>query len=432
MYEVVIVNDNETVGELGEYESLEEAKAEANSYNRKSDRHPGIATVQKRLGKNRSNPQRLRRNPVLGRRSPPPSPPMESVNTHALIVDSHTQTPIVLRDDAFLANMLRLEPDRYTILQKGEFYEMIQKRNHSSTAARPKLPLRHNPNAAWDPYVQAIYHLVRQWDSGGPSVKPKHITALWEPLDGGIEFQGNTTILYNADGDEITRHKNSRYESLASAIRKLGQITNTDLLIKYEPKPKKKPAPFKKHTKAPGLFGMSDWSSYPTYPSSESSKGSSWSKGKSGSYTPKPIVLQPAYGGVLINSEGKILVVEPANHFSGMIWTFPKGKQDSGETPEESALREVEEESGWTGKIIAPVPGEWKGSTSLTKYFLMEPVGEQGEWQYQGTGKEETWRTEWVDYDCAKLLVSSNHKKAKERDLEVLDKAYTLWMELNG
>jgi 8-oxo-dGTP pyrophosphatase MutT (NUDIX family) len=48
-----------------------------------------------------------------------------------------------------------------------------------------------------------------------------------------------------------------------------------------------------------------------------------------------------AGGGVVENSNKKVLMIYRRNH-----WDLPKGKWDSGETIEECALREIEEETG--------------------------------------------------------------------------------------
>lgn len=52
----------------------------------------------------------------------------------------------------------------------------------------------------------------------------------------------------------------------------------------------------------------------------------------------KPIT---AAGGAVFNSEGKVLMI----HRRGS-WDLPKGKMDPGETPEQTAVREVQEETG--------------------------------------------------------------------------------------
>ncbi len=64
------------------------------------------------------------------------------------------------------------------------------------------------------------------------------------------------------------------------------------------------------------------------------------------------------YGGVVVNEAGEVLLYEPLNHFGGYVWTFPKGTQEEGESPEQTALREVEEETGVRACIVGEVPGE--------------------------------------------------------------------------
>ena len=79
-----------------------------------------------------------------------------------------------------------------------------------------------------------------------------------------------------------------------------------------------------------------------------------------------------AYGGVLINERGAVQLREPANHFGGYVWTFAKGRPDPGETPEQTALREVLEETGQAARIIALIPEVFAGTTTSTVFFLME------------------------------------------------------------
>ena len=59
-----------------------------------------------------------------------------------------------------------------------------------------------------------------------------------------------------------------------------------------------------------------------------------------------PTLLALAYGGVVIDEAGRVLLREPKNHFDYYVYTFPKGRPDEGESPEQAALREVREETG--------------------------------------------------------------------------------------
>lgn len=55
-------------------------------------------------------------------------------------------------------------------------------------------------------------------------------------------------------------------------------------------------------------------------------------------------------GGVLLKDGEVLLIKNPSD-----VWTFPKGLVESGENPEETAIREVSEETGVKGKIVAPI-----------------------------------------------------------------------------
>lgn len=121
-----------------------------------------------------------------------------------------------------------------------------------------------------------------------------------------------------------------------------------------------------------------------------------------------------AFGGILM-AGGKILLREPANHFGGYVWTFAKGRMDAGETPQEAALREVFEETGYRAKITGMIPRIFGGDTSGTLFFLMSPVGSQGSFGW------ETERTVWVTPDEAMKLVSQNETPTgRKRDMEIV------------
>jgi 8-oxo-dGTP diphosphatase len=132
--------------------------------------------------------------------------------------------------------------------------------------------------------------------------------------------------------------------------------------------------------------------------------------------------MKKAYGGVIINETGQVLLREPANHYDGYVWTFAKGKADPGESPETTALREVEEETGIRGKIVAKIPGTFDGSTTSNEYFLMSAVKDTGKLHW------ETSSVKWVDQEEAeKLLLHTSNQKGRLRDLELLEAAFELF-----
>ena len=99
----------------------------------------------------------------------------------------------------------------------------------------------------------------------------------------------------------------------------------------------------------------------------------------------------------------------------GVTWTLPKGTPDAGETTEQTALREVAEETGLEVRIVAPLPSiEYvfvQDGTRIQKtvhYFLMEPIGGD-----LSRHDHEFEAVRWVPFDEAAALLSFQ----TERDL---------------
>jgi 8-oxo-dGTP diphosphatase len=121
-----------------------------------------------------------------------------------------------------------------------------------------------------------------------------------------------------------------------------------------------------------------------------------------------------AYGCVCINDKKEILLREPSGHFGGYVWTFPKGRPDKGESPEQCALRELKEETGVTGSIIWKIPGSFAGDVTTTEFFLARAVSRSG------TYDSETASIAWVSIDEALKRVSRNLPVGAARDTKVL------------
>lgn len=77
------------------------------------------------------------------------------------------------------------------------------------------------------------------------------------------------------------------------------------------------------------------------------------------------------YGVVAIDRKtGKVLMVEPKNHYGGYAWTFPKGGRDTGESMSQAARRELKEESGLDVKLVGALSNVFQGTTSRTALFV--------------------------------------------------------------
>jgi len=99
----------------------------------------------------------------------------------------------------------------------------------------------------------------------------------------------------------------------------------------------------------------------------------------------------------------------------GVTWTLPKGTPDPGESLEETALREVTEETGLDVRIVEPLSaieyGFVQDGSRIRKtvhYFLMEPTGGD-----LSRHDHEFERVRWVAFDEAAGLLSF----ATEREL---------------
>ena len=109
-----------------------------------------------------------------------------------------------------------------------------------------------------------------------------------------------------------------------------------------------------------------------------------------------------AAGGI-VGHDGKVLLVQVKNLEGKIVWTFPKGHLEKGETWLKAALREVEEETGWKCRSLGPL-----SSVSYRFKRAGKPVFKKVKWyrmeRIKRTGKpdaEEVRRTKWAAADKA-------------------------------
>lgn len=107
-----------------------------------------------------------------------------------------------------------------------------------------------------------------------------------------------------------------------------------------------------------------------------------------------------------------------------MLWALPKGTPDSGETLEETALRETREETGLEVEIEAPIGSIRyffvRGSTRFHKtvhFFLMRPIG--GALELHDREFDET---RWVPVaEALALLTHATERSIVERAMKLLE-----------
>jgi YD repeat-containing protein len=122
-------------------------------------------------------------------------------------------------------------------------------------------------------------------------------------------------------------------------------------------------------------------------------------------------------GGIVVRAErdGRSLVVGMRRRDRDTVtWTLPKGTPDPGETIEQTALREVAEETGLDVRIVEPLPSIdytfVQAGTRIHKtvhYFLMEPVGGD-----LSRHDQEFERVRWIAFDDAPALLTFPTERA--------------------
>jgi len=110
----------------------------------------------------------------------------------------------------------------------------------------------------------------------------------------------------------------------------------------------------------------------------------------------KRVVYERSAGGVLLDGD-RVLLIRGLNLKGEPVWTFPKGLVEKSEKPEQTALREVREETGYEAEIVRPLEPSiywfYRDGQRVKKrvdWFLMRPLRKAGEHD------REVLETEWV------------------------------------
>lgn len=123
--------------------------------------------------------------------------------------------------------------------------------------------------------------------------------------------------------------------------------------------------------------------------------------------------VEKAGGGLVYNKDGDVLFI-----FRNGKWDLPKGGTEKNETIEETAMREVEEETGVTGLAITEKlqrtyhifkrNGRYK--LKITQWFEMRT---KYEGTLQGQADEGIERVEWVNPKDIKFLLENSYENIK-------------------
>jgi 8-oxo-dGTP diphosphatase len=115
-----------------------------------------------------------------------------------------------------------------------------------------------------------------------------------------------------------------------------------------------------------------------------------------------------AAGGVVVRDGLVALVLRPRYD----DWTLPKGMLDAGESFEEAAIREIDEETGLRTRLVRELPAvhyEVRGRPKVVRYWLMEVESDPG-----FVPNDEVDALRWLEPAAARSLLSY------DRDRDVL------------
>jgi 8-oxo-dGTP pyrophosphatase MutT (NUDIX family) len=125
---------------------------------------------------------------------------------------------------------------------------------------------------------------------------------------------------------------------------------------------------------------------------------------------------QVSAGGVVVRDVGhgpEVLLASRRTRKGELVWGLPKGLVEEGEDPGQTAVREVREETGFTGKIREPL-GEvsywfvWGGDRirKTVHFFLMDDTGDP-----PGERDAEMEDVRWFPMDEAREVAGFDSEK---------------------
>ena len=123
--------------------------------------------------------------------------------------------------------------------------------------------------------------------------------------------------------------------------------------------------------------------------------------------------------GCIVIDNGKVLLIQ---HLKGH-WDIPKGHMEAGETEQETALREVKEETGVDVEIISDKKSTLEytvenGNLKEVIYFIAKKIG--GEEKAQET---EVSEIRWLAFDEAvEMLTYDNSKELLRKAINFIEK----------
>lgn len=124
-----------------------------------------------------------------------------------------------------------------------------------------------------------------------------------------------------------------------------------------------------------------------------------------------PVVREYSAGGLVFNKDNEVAIIARRSRSGHLEWCLPKGHIEKGETPEQTAVREVHEETGILGAVtgsIATIDYWFTGETQrvhklVHHYVLRQTAGMLG---VDGDPDHEAEDAAWVPFDDLTSVLS--------------------------
>ena len=143
---------------------------------------------------------------------------------------------------------------------------------------------------------------------------------------------------------------------------------------------------------------------------------------------PIPTSEEISAGGLVVSKSDptKVALICHRNRGGGRDWCLPKGHLEDGESLEQTAIREISEETGLTGEIIAKLgeinysfKAEGKRIKKTVHHYLLKEV--DGALSAEGDPTGEVLEVRWFDLEeLVEVLAHENEKKMAQKALELL------------
>ncbi|MFT8593112.1 MAG: NUDIX hydrolase [Bifidobacterium sp.] len=130
-----------------------------------------------------------------------------------------------------------------------------------------------------------------------------------------------------------------------------------------------------------------------------------------------PVVREYSAGGLIFNEKQEVAIIARHSRSGHLEWCLPKGHIEKGETPEQTAVREVHEETGILGEVqesIATIDYWFTGTNQrihkLVHHFVLTQTG--GFLTVEGDPDHEAEQAAWVSFnDLESVLSYPNERK---------------------